>query len=118
MLPILALLATTGGLINAVQTTMYALGAHVYPAAIRATGVGSAASFGRVGAVVSGYAGALALEHGGSMTFFIVMAAAMAVCGIALASIQRHVRATLQKASTASPQISFAVRATSSSFCR
>ena len=55
----------TGGLINGVQTTMYALGAHVYPAAIRATGVGSAASFGRVGAVVSGYAGALALEHGG-----------------------------------------------------
>jgi len=33
----------------------------------------------------------LALEHGGSMTFFIVMAAAMAVCGVALASIQRHV---------------------------
>ena len=91
VLPILALLATTGGLINGVQTTMYALGAHVYPAAIRATGVGSAASFGRVGAVVSGYAGALALEHGGSMTFFIVMAAAMAVCWIALASIQRHV---------------------------
>ncbi len=91
VLPILALLATTGGLINAVQTTMYALGAHVYPAAIRATGVGSAASFGRVGAVVSGYAGALALEHGGSMMFFIVMAAAMAVCGIALATMQRHV---------------------------
>jgi AAHS family 4-hydroxybenzoate transporter-like MFS transporter len=91
VLPILALLATTGGLINAVQTTMYALGAHVYPAEIRATGVGSAASFGRLGAVVSGYAGALALEHGGSTMFFIVMAAAMAVCWIALAGIQRHV---------------------------
>ena len=70
---------------------MYALGAHVYPAEIRATGVGSAASFGRVGAVVSGYAGALALEHGGSMTFFIVMAAAMAFCAFALASMKRHV---------------------------
>lgn len=91
VLPILVLLATTGGLLNAVQTTMYALGAHMYPSAIRATGVGSAASFGRVGAVVSGYAGAMALEHGGSMTFFLVMAVAMVVCCVALASIQRHV---------------------------
>src|SRR5439155_9677498 len=35
---LLALLTLTGGLINAVQTTMYALGTHVYPASVRATG--------------------------------------------------------------------------------
>ena len=50
---ILAMLAWTGGLINAVQTTMYALAAHVYPTGIRATGVGTAVAFGRVGGVVS-----------------------------------------------------------------
>ena len=36
VLPILVMLTLTGGLINAVQTTMYALAAHVYPTAIRA----------------------------------------------------------------------------------
>lgn len=91
VLPVFVLLATTGGLLNAVQTTMYALGAHVYPAAIRATGVGAAVSFGRVGAVVSGYAGAWALEHGGPATFFIVMAGSMIVCWLALAAVRRHV---------------------------
>ena len=39
---VLAMLAWTGGLINAVQTTMYTLAAHVYPTGIRATGVGTA----------------------------------------------------------------------------
>jgi AAHS family 4-hydroxybenzoate transporter-like MFS transporter len=93
VLPILVLLATTGGLVNGVQTTMYALGAHIYPADIRATGVGSAVSFGRTGAVVSGYTGAWALEHGGSIMFFTAMALAMLVCCAALASIRRHVPA-------------------------
>src|SRR5262249_11847972 len=62
---ILAMLAWTGGLINAVQTTMYALAAHVYPTGIRATGVGAAVAFGRVGGVVSPYAGAWGLGRGG-----------------------------------------------------
>jgi MFS transporter, AAHS family, 4-hydroxybenzoate transporter len=51
--PIIAMLAITGALINGVQTTMYALAVHVYPPAIRATGTGSAVSFGRIGAVVT-----------------------------------------------------------------
>src|SRR5262249_23979877 len=46
---VLAMLAWTGGLINAVQTTMYALAAHVYPTAVRATGVGTAVAVGRIG---------------------------------------------------------------------
>ena len=35
-LPLFALLTLTGGLINAVQTTMYALATNLYPSAIRA----------------------------------------------------------------------------------
>ena len=50
---VFAMLAWTGGLINAVQTTMYALAAHVYPTSIRATGVGTAVGFGRIGGVLS-----------------------------------------------------------------
>jgi AAHS family 4-hydroxybenzoate transporter-like MFS transporter len=91
VLPILAMLTTTGALINGVQTTMYALAAHVYPAAIRATGVGAAVSFGRTGAVLTGFIGAWALEWGGPATFFAVIAGAMTVCFVALAAVRRHV---------------------------
>ena len=36
--PIIAMLGVTGGLINAVQTTMYAVAAQIYPTVVRATG--------------------------------------------------------------------------------
>jgi MFS transporter, AAHS family, 4-hydroxybenzoate transporter len=88
---IILMLGLTGGLINAVQTTMYALATNVYPTAVRATGVGSAVSFGRTGAVLSTYAGAWALEAGGSTAFFVCMAAAMAAALAALALVGRHV---------------------------
>ena len=100
--PIIAMLAVTGGLINGVQTTMYALAAHVYPAVIRATGVGTAVSFGRTGAVLSGYIGAWALEYRGAVSFFAVIACAMAVCWVALASVRRHVPGPLRAICTGS----------------
>ena len=89
--PIVALLTITGALINGVQTTMYALAANVYPAAVRATGVGTAVSFGRIGAVLTGYIGTWALEAGGSRLFFWVIATSMVVCAGALASVRRHI---------------------------
>jgi AAHS family 4-hydroxybenzoate transporter-like MFS transporter len=90
-LPIIAMLGFTGALINAVQTTMYALATHVYPTAVRATGVGTAVAIGRSGGVLSTYSGAWALESGGSSLFFATIAAAMAVVFACLASIVRHV---------------------------
>ena len=89
--PIVAMLGVTGGLINAVQTTMYALAANVYPTAVRATGVGAAVSFGRTGAVLSTYAGAWALEAGGSAAFFVLMAASLSAAFLALALVRHHV---------------------------
>lgn len=91
--PLLAMLAVTGGLINGVQTTMYALAVHVYPPAIRATGTGSAVSFGRIGAVISGYVGTWALDYRGPIAFFALIALAMAVSGLGLAFVRRHVPA-------------------------
>jgi AAHS family 4-hydroxybenzoate transporter-like MFS transporter len=88
---VLAMLAWTGGLINAVQTTMYALAAHVYPTGIRATGVGTAVAFGRIGGVVSPYAGAWALESGGPAQLFALIAATMTVVFVALASVKNHI---------------------------
>ena len=87
---VLAMLAWTGGLINAVQTTMYALAAHVYPTAIRATGVGTAVAFGRIGGVVSPYAGAWALESGPSRLFGLI-AATMTAVFVALALVRTHI---------------------------
>jgi AAHS family 4-hydroxybenzoate transporter-like MFS transporter len=95
---ILVMLTFTGGLINAVQTTMYALATNVYPSVIRATGVGTAVAIGRLGAILSGYAGAWALEYRGSVSYFGLIASAMAVCFLALAALRRHVAGNRQPA--------------------
>lgn len=89
---LITLLAFTGAMINGVQTTMFALGAHVYPSAVRATGVGSAAAFGRIGAVISGYAGSWTLGLGHA-AFFRVIALAMLTTFVALALVRAHVGA-------------------------
>jgi AAHS family 4-hydroxybenzoate transporter-like MFS transporter len=91
--PIIVLLTLTGAMINAVQTTMFALAAHVYPTVIRARGVGIAVAIGRGGAILSGYAGPWALEAGGSASFFALMSVAVAVTFVALALVRRHVPA-------------------------
>jgi MFS transporter, AAHS family, 4-hydroxybenzoate transporter len=88
---VLAMLAWTGGLINAVQTTMYALAAHVYPTGIRATGVGTAVAFGRIGGVVAPYAGSWALESGGASQLFMLIAGTMTIVFAALASLRSHI---------------------------
>ena len=51
------MIAIIGALLNAVQTTMYALAAHVYPIEIRGTGVGTAVAVGRIGNVLAVYVG-------------------------------------------------------------
>jgi AAHS family 4-hydroxybenzoate transporter-like MFS transporter len=88
---LIALLGLTGGLINAVQATMFALAAQIYPTKVRATGVGAAMSVGRLGAILSTYAGAWTLEAGGAALFFGLLAGAMVSTGLALALVQRHI---------------------------
>ena len=88
---VVLMLGIVGSLINAVQTTMYALAAHVYPTAVRATGVGSAAAVGRLGAIASTYAGAAALEAGGTRLFFWSIALAMLVAAAALGLLRHHI---------------------------
>jgi MFS transporter, AAHS family, 4-hydroxybenzoate transporter len=90
-LRVVALLGFTGASINAIQTTLYALAAHVYPTGVRATGVGTAVATGRIGGVLSTFAGEWALAAGGSAAFFALMAAAMAAVFICLALVTRHV---------------------------
>ncbi len=87
----MAMFAVTGALLNAVQTTMYALAAHVYPTAIRGTGVGTTVAVGRVGNTLASYVGSWALTAGGSSMYFSTWAAAMTVVFISLAVVRRHI---------------------------
>ena len=58
---------------------------------MRATGVGTAVAFGRIGGVVAPYAGSWALETGGASRLFVVIAATMTVVFAALASLRNHI---------------------------
>jgi AAHS family 4-hydroxybenzoate transporter-like MFS transporter len=90
--PVLAMLSLAGGLINALMVATYALAAHVYPTAVRATGVGAAVSVGRIGAVLSAGIGSWMLDQGGYPYFFTMMAGAMVACFASLAFVRRHIQ--------------------------
>jgi AAHS family 4-hydroxybenzoate transporter-like MFS transporter len=70
---------------------MYALAAHVYPTSVRATGVGTAVAFGRIGGVVSPTLGSWALAAGGASQYFGVIASTMTLAFVALAIVRHHV---------------------------
>jgi AAHS family 4-hydroxybenzoate transporter-like MFS transporter len=91
VMPIIVMLAITGGFINAVQVALYALSAHVYTTTVRATGIGTAVAVGRSGSILSGYAGPWALAYGGSASFFHLMAISMLITFVALAVTRRHI---------------------------
>jgi AAHS family 4-hydroxybenzoate transporter-like MFS transporter len=88
---LLAMILLTGALLNAVQTTMYALAAHVYPTDIRGTGVGAAVGFGRIGNVLAAYAGNFALDRGGPAGYFSSWAVTMTLVLGSLALVRRHI---------------------------
>jgi AAHS family 4-hydroxybenzoate transporter-like MFS transporter len=81
----------TGGLLNAVQTTMYALAAHVFPTEIRSTGVGFAVAVGRIGNVLAATVANEAFSRGGNAGYFGSWGVLMGVVFIALALVSRHV---------------------------
>ena len=87
----LIMFTITGGLLNAVQTTMYALAAHVYPVEIRGTGVGTAVAVGRIGNVLASYVGLFALAQGGPSGYFSTWVVTMALTLISLAVVRRHI---------------------------
>jgi AAHS family 4-hydroxybenzoate transporter-like MFS transporter len=88
---VLVLLALLGGCINGVQTTLYALAAHLYPASIRATGIGAASSIGRLGGVSSAFFGAALLTAFGGAGFFVLLFLAMCVTLLALLVLRNHI---------------------------
>jgi MFS transporter, AAHS family, 4-hydroxybenzoate transporter len=105
---VFAMLAWTGGLINAVQTTMYALAAHVYPTSVRATGIGTAVAIGRIGGVVSPTLGSWALAAGGASQYFTVIAGTMTLAFVALAIVKHHVPGRSSGAPVGAPAVATA----------
>jgi AAHS family 4-hydroxybenzoate transporter-like MFS transporter len=90
---LIACLGINGLLANAVQTSMYALAAHVYPTSVRATGVAYAATIGRLGGLLSSLFGALVIQSG-AKTYWSVLAIAMVCAFAGLAWVRSHYPAT------------------------
>lgn len=86
-----ALIGLEGGCINGVQTSLYALASGIYPAEMRARGVGLATGIGRLGAIASALFGAMVVGSLGLMGFHWSIAVVMTVVLAALWRIQRHV---------------------------
>jgi AAHS family 4-hydroxybenzoate transporter-like MFS transporter len=86
---LLAAIGLNGLLANAIQTSIYALAAHVYPTAVRASGVAYAAAIGRTGGVISSLFGAVLIQAG-PVVFWWAMAAAMVLAFVGLASVRNH----------------------------
>ncbi|MNC86741.1 putative 3-hydroxyphenylpropionic transporter MhpT [compost metagenome] len=88
---LMGLLLLTGGLLNGVQTTMYALAAHVFPTEVRSTGVGFAVAVGRIGNVLAALVANEAFSRGGNAGYFGSWGVLMAIVLVALALVSRHV---------------------------
>lgn len=87
----LFLISLHGLFVNAVQSTMYAVCAYIYPTRIRATGTAGALMFGRVGAIAAAASGAPVISHGGSVAFLSMLGGAMVIVTVSLMLIRRHI---------------------------
>jgi AAHS family 4-hydroxybenzoate transporter-like MFS transporter len=92
---LLVMFIILGGTLNAVQTTMYALAANVYPTEIRGTGIGTAVAVGRIGNVLASYTGNFALDRGGPPAYFSTFGIGMIIVFLSLSVIRRHIGRTV-----------------------
>ena len=84
-------LGAHGLFVNAVQSTLYAVAAFVYPTSVRATGTASALAFGRLGAVLSAFVGAAVISAAGPNSFLTVLGLAMLGAAAALMLLKHHI---------------------------
>jgi MFS transporter, AAHS family, 4-hydroxybenzoate transporter len=96
---LIACLGVNGLLANAVQTSMYALAAHVYPTSMRATGIAYSATVGRIGGLVSSLFGAYLIQAGAG-TYWQALAVSMVFAFAGLAWVRGHYRSFQRSAVT------------------
>jgi len=80
-----------GLFVNAVQCSLYAVCAFVYPTLVRATGTASALAFGRLGAILSSFAGAAVITAGGAHAYLTLLGSAMVVTLVAMLIMRKHI---------------------------
>jgi MFS transporter, AAHS family, 4-hydroxybenzoate transporter len=85
-------LGIDGLLANAVQVSLYALAAHIYPTSIRATGVAYAGTIGRAGGLLSSLFGATVIQ-GGAGAYWNTLAISMIVAFAGLTLVRNHIPA-------------------------
>lgn len=85
-----------GIFINGVAVALYTLASQIYPTDIRATGVGAGSGVGRIGALVSSFAGALVMSAG-TLSFFMMILVALFASAIAVALVRAHTPAIRSK---------------------
>lgn len=88
---VLAAVCANGLFVNAVQATLYAVTANLYPTSVRATGSAGALAFGRLGAIASALAGAATMTQWGPSGFFSALTVAALGAMAALALLPRHI---------------------------
>ena len=81
-------LGVHGLFVTTVQCIMSSLCAHVYPTNIRATGTAATLAFGRLGAILSAFAGAAVITAGGASGYLTMLGLAMVCVLIALWTVQ------------------------------
>ncbi len=86
-----------GMFVNAVQSTMYALCAYAYPTSMRATGTAAGLAFGRLGAILSAFAGAAIITAGGASAYLSMLGLAMVGVLVALMIVRDHIPGTGRK---------------------
>ena len=87
-------LALSGFSILAVQVTLYAVAAHVYPTSCRAAGVGWAQGMGRLGGILSAFAGASLISSDDSR-LFLAVTVTLFITVAALLTLKRHLSPAL-----------------------
>lgn len=90
-MPLLATIAVAGASLNGAITGLYPVAAHVYPTALRSSGVGWALGVSRFAAVLSAFAGSAVLAlGGGTAPFFAVLAVVLVAMFAGVALVRRH----------------------------
>lgn len=91
LIALLIVMAGLGATILGVQTGLYSVSAHAYPTSARASGVGAALGVGRLGGILSAFAGGLMSSAGGGAPFFGGIAAVVALMAVSIGIFGRHI---------------------------
>lgn len=86
----LALLAAHGFFVNALQTSLFAVGAYLYPTRVRSRGVATASAMTRIGGILSASIGSWMIQLGQAQ-FFEYLTVAMLLAFVGMSLLRNHI---------------------------